>query len=103
MPTLFFSGEWHDKTISQYHGGLMSAHCIVHTRIPLFIHTMSYVGAVIFEAEMICMKGLPKFPESLYCVLLLCCALVSILKEIFIIIRVLVAWFTNARAAGAAD
>ena len=101
IPTLFpIGGEQHNDTISQYHGGLTSAHCIVvmSSLMALFVNAT----AVFAEACMIywTRKGLLESPESLYGVLLMCYALVPILKGFSVIIPVSwVAWFTNAQAA----
>jgi hypothetical protein len=44
-------------------------------------------------------KGLPEFPESLYCLLLLSFSLLSTGKGFSAVIPILVTWFTNALAA----
>ncbi len=107
IPTLFpIGGEQHNDTISQYHGGLTSAHCIVVSSSG----TMSSIIALFVNAAAVsveaCMtywtreKGLPGSPESLYSVLLMCYALVPILKGFSVIIPASwVVWFTNAQAA----
>jgi len=64
------------------------------------VYFVSSVYLASVQVAMIYFNGLPHFLESVCYVFLLCCALVPILKEIFVIISVSwVAWFTDARAA----